>query len=112
MSGFEAELFKVRDEDNTVIGVASRMKHAGSGGNFVQWVIHLPARGTLFAALEPTPAAGQARSGALRAGTGEFESRRGSVREAFLREVDADDPDSEGRIELQVALVGLQEEAQ
>ncbi|MCI0517204.1 MAG: hypothetical protein L0Y45_05145 [Woeseiaceae bacterium] len=110
LSGFEAELFKVRDRDNTVIGVASRMKQGGGAG-FVQWVIHLPARGTMFAALEPNPGAGQARAGTLRAGTGEFELRRGSVREAFVREDGSDDPDSEGRIDLQVALIGLQEES-
>ena len=113
LAGFEAELFKVRDRDNTVIGVASRMKQAGGTGNsFVQWVIHLPARGTMFAALEPNPGAGQARIGTLRTGTGEFEFRRGSIREVFVREVDGDDPDSEGRIDLQVALIGLQGESE
>jgi len=112
-AGFEAELFKIRDRDDTVIGVASRIKRsAGSGDGFVQWVVHLPARGTMFAALEANPGAGQARSGTLRVGTGEFEFRRGSVREVFVRDDADSDPDSEGRIDLQVALIGLQEESQ
>ena len=113
IAGFEAELFKIRDQDDTVVGVASRMKQAaGSGGSFVQWTVYLPARGTMFAALESNPGAGQARSGTLSVGTGEFEFRRGSVREVFVRD-DADgDPDSEGRIDLQVALIGLQEESE
>ncbi len=111
-AGFQAELFKIRDQDDTVIGVASRMKRsAGSGEDFVQWAVHLPARGTMFAVLEPNPGAGQARSGTLSVGTGEFEFRRGSVRESFVRDDADSDPDSEGRIDLQVALIGLQEES-
>lgn len=110
IAGLEAELFKIRDQDDTVIGVASRMKQAaGSGDSFVQWVVYLPARGTMFAALELNPGAGQARSGTLSVGTGEFEFRRGSVREVFVRDDADSDPDSEGRIDLQVALIGLQE---
>jgi hypothetical protein len=113
LAGFEAELFKIRDRDDTVIGVASRMKQAaGSGDSFVQWVVYLPARGTMFAALEPNPGAGQARSGTLSVGTGEFEFRRGSVREVFVQDDADSDPDSEGRIDLQVALIGLQEESE
>jgi hypothetical protein len=111
--GFEAELFKIRDQDDTVIGVASRMKQAaGSANSFVQWAVHLPARGTMFAVLEPNTGAGQARSGALGVGTGEFEFRRGSIREVFVRDNSDSDPDSEGRIDLQVALIGLQEDQQ
>jgi hypothetical protein len=109
LAGFEAELFKIRDRDGTVIGVASRMKRAaGSDDGFVQWAVHLPARGTMFAVLEPNPGAGRARSGTLDVGTGEFEFRRGSVREVFVRDDADSDPDSEGRIDLQVALIGLQ----
>jgi hypothetical protein len=111
-AGFEAELFKIRDQDDTVIGVASRMKRTAGSDNFVQWTVHLPARGTMFAVLEPNPGSGQARSGTLSVGIGEFEFRRGSVREIFVRDDADDDPDSEGRIDLQVALVGLQEESQ
>ncbi len=113
IAGLEAELFKIRDRDDTVIGVASRMKQAtGSGDGFVHWVIHLPARGTMFAALEPNPGAGQARSGTLSVGTGDFEFRRGSVREVFVRDAADNDPDSEGRIDLQVALIGQQVESE
>lgn len=111
--GLEAELFKIRDRDDTVIGVASRMKQtSGSSDGFVQWVVHLPARGTMFAMLEPNPGAGQARSGKLSVGTGEFEFRRGSVRESFVRDAADSDPESEGRIDLQVALIGLQDESE
>lgn len=110
---FEAELFKIRDRDDTVIGVASRMKRtAGAGKSFVQWVVHLPARGTMFAALESKPGAGQARSGKLSVGTGEFELRRGSVKEVFVRDNADGDAASEGRINLQVELIGLQDESE
>jgi hypothetical protein len=111
-AGFGAELFKIRDRDDTVIGVASRMRRAaGAGNDFVEWVIHLPARGTMFLVLEPKPRDGQARSGTLGVGTGEFEFRRGSVSESFVRDSEDEDPDSDGRIDLRVALVGLQDQA-
>ena len=111
LDGFRTELFKIRDVDNTVVGVGSRMaRSAASGDSFVQWVVHLPARGTLFVAMEPNRVPGQARSGELSAGTREFSTLRGSVREAFVRDDDGAEGESEGRIDLHVALVGPQEE--
>lgn len=108
--GFEAEIFKIRDRDGIVVGAGSRLlRSARAGEPFVQWVVHLPARGTLFAALQPNPTAGQARSGVLRAGTREFERLRGTVSEIFVRDDAAADSHSEGRIELRVALIGSQE---
>jgi hypothetical protein len=112
LDGFKAELFKIRDSDNTVVGVGSRMaRSAASGDSFVQWVVHLPARGSLFVAMDPNRAPGQARGGALSAGTREFATLSGTIREAFIRDDEGAEGDSEGRIDLHVALVGPQEEA-
>jgi hypothetical protein len=111
LNGFKTELFKVRDIDNTVVGVASRMAKASNAGDgFVQWVVYLPARGTMFVAMEPNRVAGQARDGHLSAGTHEFAELHGSVREAFVRDDKDAEADSEGRIDLHVALVGSQED--
>lgn len=109
-AGFQAEVFKIRDRDGTVVGTGSRMlRSARAGEPFVQWVVHLPARGTLFVAMEPNPPAGQERSGIVSAGTREFEPLRGSVSEVFVRSDQSGDSESEGRIELRVALVASQE---
>jgi hypothetical protein len=81
---------------------------AASGGPFVQWVVHLPARGTMFVAMQPNPAPGRPRSGTLSAGTREFASLHGTVSEAFVR--DGDGTETEGHIELRAALVGLQDD--
>lgn len=113
LDGFKAELFKIRDIDNTVVGVGSRLaRSAAPGDSFVQWVVHLPARGTMFVAMDSSRVPGQARSGVLSTGTREFATLSGSVREAFIRDDDSAEGDSEGRIDLHVALVGPQDEAQ
>jgi hypothetical protein len=112
LAGFEAELFKVRDRDGEVIGIGSRfLRSAGSGNSFVQWAVHLPARGTMMIVMDPNPAPGQARSGTLAAGTGEFGRLTGSVAEVFVRAQDSGDVESEGRIDLRATLIGPQEDA-
>lgn len=98
---FQAEVFKLRDRHGVVIGVASRLASAGDPtGPFIEWVLHLPARGTLYLQMEITPAAEGHRNGRMLAGTRDFEALRGSAREQFLTDVDDLDADSEGRIEL------------
>lgn len=112
LDGLKAELFKIRDSDNTVVGVGSRMARSASAGeSFVQWVVHLPARGTMFAVMDADRVPGRARNGVLSAGTHEFATLSGTIREAFIRDDDGAEGDSEGRIDLHVALVGPPEEA-
>jgi hypothetical protein len=111
LSGFEAELFKLRDSEDTVVGIGSRMAVSRvPGDQFVQWVIHLPARGTLFVAMQAQPAEGAARAGILAAGTREFAALRGSVSEEFVRP-DPGQDDAEGRINLRTALIGQSDES-
>jgi hypothetical protein len=113
LAHFAAELFKIRDSENIVVGVGSRMANsAGPDEAFVQWVMYLPARGTMFVAMQPKLQAGQPRSGALSAGTREFASLHGTITETFVRADDSDETGEEGRIELQLALVGAQDDEQ
>ena len=107
----QAELFKIRNRNDVVVGVASRISGTGAGsGSIVEWTLHLPARGTLYVALQPQPGEAGYRRGSLRAGTREFASLSGSVIERFIApDVDQDsesDSEFEGRIELVTALVG------
>ncbi|MDH5500996.1 MAG: hypothetical protein OEY72_07845 [Gammaproteobacteria bacterium] len=115
--GFKTELFKIRNSDDTVIGVGSRIARSEASGNaFVQWVVHLPARGTVYLSMEPSPAPGQARAGVLSAGTREFASLRGSASETFVRTGaeggGEEGADNEGRIDLRLTLMAQQDEAE
>lgn len=104
----QAELFKIRNRNDVVVGVASRISGTGTAtGSVVEWTLHLPARGTLYANLQPLPDEAGYRSGRLRAGTREFASMTGTFTERFQaggqqREA----PEPGGRIELLTALTG------
>ncbi|MEX2125037.1 MAG: hypothetical protein WD795_14170 [Woeseia sp.] len=105
----QTELFKIRNRNDVVVGVASRISSSGAGsGPIVEWTLHLPARGSLYVNLQPQPDAAGQRSGSLRAGTREFANLVGSVNERFIKSDDeqGDESDFEGRIELVTALVG------
>jgi hypothetical protein len=112
LGDMQVELFKVRDKNNVVIGVASRLASASSeSGSFIEWSVHLPARGTMYVNMEITPSADGFRSGELLVGTRDFATLSGSVRELFISDIsDADDlgdeSDVQARIQLEAALVG------
>ena len=94
------ELFKVRNERDVVIGVASRLaQQDGEGAEVVEWVLHLPARGSLYATMDPGGESGL-RVGDLRAGTREFDRRIGSLSERYIENSGEGDEAVDGRIEL------------
>lgn len=101
-SDARAELFKLRNTRNAVVGVASRIAARDATGDVVEWVLHLPARGSLFVTMNPAPLDGQ-RSGQMRAGTREFSDLVGLVSERWV--ADASDGVNAGRIELQASFV-------
>ena len=106
LGGLQAEAFKVRDENDEVVGVASRMASSTeASGAFIEWVVHLPARGTFYVEMGVTPMADGMRQGPFRAGTREFAVLQGTMREQFVSDVNQDF-DIQGRIELHTALVG------
>jgi hypothetical protein len=78
----------------------------------VEWALHLPARGTLYANLQPQADDAGRRGGRLRAGTREFANMTGTVDERRVSPPTPQDGEavSEGRIELVTALVGSSEE--
>lgn len=88
-SGVEVELFKLRNRDDVVIGVASRIVGAavfdfGAGVDSIEWVLNLPARGSLYYAMDATADAEGVRRGMLRAGTREFSDQTGGLYERFV----------------------------
>lgn len=78
----QVELFKLRNENDTVVAVASRMQVSSPEAE-VEWTVHMPARGTLYALVSGRPDESGARVGRLRAGSLEFETRSGRVFERY-----------------------------
>jgi hypothetical protein len=108
LDGAEVEVFKVRNTNGIVIGTASRISNKkDDSGPFIQWMMHLPARGTLFARMNLGTSEGGIRHGLLIVGTREFETLNGSVREFYNAEAKDEDLDITGRLELVTALVGV-----
>jgi hypothetical protein len=105
LGDLQAEAFIVRNENNAVVGVASRLASSTEEtGPFIEWVVHFPARGTMYAQMELTPATDGVRNGVLRSGTRDFLPLSGSIREKFVSDVA--DGDVQGRIVLEASLVG------
>lgn len=101
-SDVRAELFKLRNARDAVVGVASRIAARDDASDVVEWVLHLPARGSLFVTMNPAPADGR-RSGIMRAGTREFSDLIGRVSESWV--ADSSDGVNAGRIVLQTSFV-------
>ena len=102
-----AELFKIRNSQDVVVGVASRIAASNKHGNLIEWVLHLPARGSVYVLMQPELSQDGARAGALRAGTQEFAGLRGQVSERWIADTAGDDGALAGRIELRSRLVSL-----
>jgi hypothetical protein len=98
----------VRDRNNVVIGIASRLASASEvTGSFIEWTLHLPARGSIYLRMDLAPTDQGYRDGTLIAGTREFETMSGSVREQFIANEQNVEFDGNGRIELVTEFVGL-----
>ena len=110
-SNVRAELFKIRDAKDVVVGVASRMAASGSeAGDIIEWVLHLPARGSVYASMQATPANGGYRVGEMLAGTREFATLHGRVTERWVADTSGSEDAPAGRIELQTLFVADQGE--
>jgi len=104
--GVRAELFKLRNANEDVVGVASRIAASDEvSGDMIEWVLHLPARGSIYVDLQPEPREGGYRVGALRAGTREFVSLVGQMTERWIADNSGLEDAPAGRIELITAFV-------
>lgn len=109
LANVSAEIFKVRNERDTVIGVAARTVAKDENADVIDWVVHIPARGTLFINMEPEPKEGGHRVGQLRAGTQEFGHLTGSVSESWEPDTSGEEDAPDGRIELLATYVSSAE---
>ena len=104
-----AEIYKVRNARDTVIGVAARTEAKEGDTVLIDWVIHLPARGSLFINMDPVPVEGGGRIGRLRAGSREFAALTGFVTERWVPDTSGEEDAPAGRIELLATYVGESE---
>lgn len=104
-----AELFKIRNGKDAVVGVASRIAAGDTGsGEIIEWVLHIPARGSVFIAMDTVAADGSYRIGELRAGTREFKDLHGRVSERWVADTSGMEDAPAGRIELITAFVSTE----
>ena len=109
-SDVRAELFKIRDGKDAVVGVASRVAASGTdSGDIIEWVLHLPARGSVYVSMQPDSVDGGYRVGDLRSGTREFNLLQGHVTERWVSDNSGLDDAPDGRIELQTQFVAQAE---
>ena len=102
-----AELFKIRNGKDAVVGVASRIAASDEvSGEIIEWVLHLPARGSAYVIMGPQPREGGYRSGDLASGTREFARLTGRVTERWVEDATNFDDSTQGRIEIITAFVG------
>jgi len=107
ISDARVELFKLRNERDAVVGVASRLASEDPEiGTLIEWALHLPARGTVLVKISPQATDGTRRVGELSAGTREFSALIGSMSERWVAETANSEDSSAGRIELHMNVVG------
>lgn len=106
LAGLRTELFKIRNGKDAVVGVASRLAASSDEtGDIIEWVLHLPARGSVYVTMQPDSVEGGYRLGELRAGTREFNKMQGRVTERWIADTSGSDEAPAGRIELVTAFV-------
>lgn len=105
LADVRTELFKIRNSRDAVVGVASRIAASNENGDLVEWVLHLPARGSAYVAMNPGLTEQGNRVGVLRSGTREFADRAGRLSERWVADTTGNDDAPAGRIELQAMFV-------
>ena len=106
LAGVRTELFKIRNVHNSVIGIAVRNAATNDGENIVDWVLHFPARGSVFVNMNSMPERGGYRSGHFRTGSREFATLSGTMTERWVADSPVETGLPAGHIELQAKYFG------
>lgn len=106
LAGVRAEVFKLRNANDVVVGVGVRTSVERDNGSIIDWALHLPARGSMFVAMEAAPRNGGFRLGEMRAGSREFASLTGVLTERWVADNSGEEDAPLGRIELRATYVG------
>lgn len=100
------EMFKIRNANDSVVGVAVRTAARRGDENVIDWLLHLPARGSLFVSMDDQLREGGVRVGRVVSGTREFADLRGSLGERWVANDSGEEDAPLGRIELRTSYVG------
>lgn len=106
LANVRPEIFKIRNARDVVIGVAVRTIAHEENANVIDWVVHLPARGSLFINMDPVPGEGGLRVGRLRSGSREFQPLTGTIEERWISDTSGEEDAPAGRIDLVARLIG------
>lgn len=106
LAGMHTELFKIRNARDTVVGVAMRNAVSTADGDIIDWVLHLPARGSVFVNMQPDAQEGGYRIGDIRDGSREFGPLMGVLTERWVADTSGEEDAPAGRIELVASYVG------
>ena len=109
LAGVRAEVFKLRNANDMVVGVGVRTAAQRDDGSVIDWALHLPARGSMFIAMEAAPRDGGYRIGEMRAGSREFALLAGVLTERWVEDTSGEEDAPLGRIELRTTYVGSAE---
>jgi len=107
LADVRTELFKIRNARDTVVGVAARNAAKVDTADQIDWVLHLPARGSVFVNMSPDAMEGGYRIGKFRAGTREFGSLTGTMTESWIVDTSGEEDAPDGRIELFLRFVSV-----
>ena len=95
------------------MGIASRMAASSDTvGDSIEWVLHLPSRGSAFIMMRPEVIGGALRVGRLRAGTREFNRLHGRLTERWVPNTSGGEDAPEGHFELLMAFVSSEDKSQ
>ena len=103
------EMFKIRNARDAVVGVATRTAARRDDEIVIDWLLHLPARGSLFASMEVQPREDGTRTGRIRSGAREFGKLSGSLAERWVANTSDEEDAPTGRIELRASYIGAPE---
>lgn len=106
LNGVRTELFKLRNTNDVVVGVAVRTAIQRDSGSVIDWALHLPARGSLFIGMESVPREGGFRMGQIRLGSREFADLSGVLTERWAADSSEEEDAPLGRIELRATYIG------
>ena len=106
LANVRAEMFKIRNANDTVVGVAARAAARNGDREIIDWVLHLPARGSVFVGMDAAPREGGYRLGEIRAGSREFAPLHGFMTERWVANDSNDEDAPTGHIELVARYVG------
>ncbi len=110
LGSVSTEIFKIRNARDSVIGIAARTAAREGELPILDWIIHLPARGSIYVNMNPVAEVGGHRIGEIRTGSRELSGLSGFVTERWIADTSGEADAHAGRIELSAKYVARQQE--